>query len=305
MSRFSRCDRELLVIFPLYNSLADGRTGKKILSCTLGSSLSSDSPDTALLEKRERHLSAGFPLSAPAKGTPSSTLASSPRSVDDESQETRVQIASSSTAYRSDATVTVHQANALKAYFETPELNTSFLTSGHHFMFSYRPDIAHAVGIYTTTEAPASEVIRSFVDYVDSYNYSDDLLLQGNCGNDESTDPLPPSAAAVPFGVVASVGPDSLAIAQQTVATWRNGTCITTGYEEFSSYATTIKPTKPADHADTSPLNKRDVCRTVDVQSGDLCDALADRCGGDVSVDDLRKFNPHPEDLFCETLRVP
>lgn len=112
------------------------------------------------------------------------------------------------------------------------------------------------------------------------------------------------------FGVVASVSSDLVGV-QSALRLWSEGSCLGNGTPASETGIDVLVSTLDKDFASAISQNssvvkhderiqQRGSCRTEQVISGDLCAALASRCG--ISSSDLLRFNQQKN--FCNNLKV-
>ncbi|PNY28367.1 Killer toxin subunits alpha/beta-like protein [Tolypocladium capitatum] len=267
LQRFSSCSHPLLVVTSLYNSL-DGNQPITLRSCAInGLSL----PKHGAQRPSQSAIQAGH------------------------TQRLGVQIAWKNSQASSSGADIVSHAQVMAEVAGQGAQMLARLGDDPFTAFIYHPETSTSVGLFAPAGLNTSQLVDLFVEHVNQRGFAGHLLAQGNCADH--------GAGSLTFGIVATSGPDSLAAAQRVVRSWGDSTCISGGYD--GRYTTSVILHVAGDDGKSSvpspsPLEKRASCRTVEVVTGDLCAALAKRCG--ISTTDLLKYNP--KDKFCNTLRI-
>ncbi|KAJ5185781.1 class V chitinase [Penicillium cf. griseofulvum] len=126
-------------------------------------------------------------------------------------------------------------------------------------------------------------------------------------------------SAAYDLGIVSEAGQDpveALGAVQDALATWTKGKCVQ-GYSRSSISQISVgeapeqfSPSNPnSSHAGHgrfhgkrafSGIHRRDTCRDIEVQAGNICPTLATRCG--ITPAEFTKFNPDKQ--LCGSLKA-
>ena len=279
LSDFEGChDQPLLFDLNVQNLVDDPRTQITIRTCSRDSGKGEYDDDTSL---RARDPAAAVDVDGNCGATAKEV-------------EVLAQLGSSATT-RSASTVDPSAASL--AIDQLIDYLNDEATCGTTIMFSKSGDAV--VGLYSGAQvqkASAASLIRMFQDH--ARNGSDSRTLQ-ICDTERS------GSAAHTLGLFVA-GAADLAVAQKAVKSWANGECIE-GVSDNNEKArmnllvSSIEEsndTANSNSSDRKSLQKRALCRDIQVDSGDSCGALATRCG--ISGEDLMKFNPIPN--FCSTL---
>lgn len=159
------------------------------------------------------------------------------------------------------------------------------------------------------------EALNKFLEYAEQNSVSKTTVVQLCEGDGRGAD--------YGIGIIAGSA-INFALIQEAVKTWADGKCLSDvdGDAEWMKVTIRVPKAKPqsansteivTSEGATSPahiltrwalgvagLAPRAECRSIEVQAGDGCWALADRCG--ITQDNLKKFNPR--DNFCNTLVI-
>ncbi|KAK3299894.1 putative class V chitinase [Chaetomium fimeti] len=284
VERVAYCSSPLALSFAIFNPLDDPKTAKSIRTCALGSAHASKGNNAAPTSKqgtRDIHGKSGSLRFRSGNSTEGGAS---------RDQQASIQAAWKKSSQTTDSANVISQAQQLQQFLDSAAAIVSSL--GPTIIFSYWPDSSTSVGIYAGTGVPTHPLITELDNFIRSHGYSGDGLIQA-C----STATSGPAA-----GIVVSTGPHGIITAQRAVRDWANSSCVSTGYDGFQPLSTSLQVST----IDSVPLTRRaiwrrDACRTVGVEAGDLCADLARKCG--ISVTDLLKYNPQTN--FCTTLKVP
>ena len=158
-----------------------------------------------------------------------------------------------------------------------------------------------------------AEVLNQFLQYAEEKSISKTILVQLCEGDGRGAD--------YNVGVIAS-GAKNFALVQETVRTWADGKCVSDvdGDDDWMKVTIRVPKANPQSVTSTEIVSAEDAtspahvwsrsaladlapraeCRSIKVQAGDGCWALADRCK--ITQKNLVKFNPRNN--FCNTLVV-
>ncbi|TPX06880.1 uncharacterized protein E0L32_002376 [Thyridium curvatum] len=230
--------------------------------------------------------------------------------------EWTVQLASNSTAWTNND-VEAEPAQVVSAATEIQFYMSNTTELGPNTFFAHYGEAV--VGVYAGAgldkRGVALGVLEDFVRHVEANGISKRLVFQ-SCEANRSSE--------VALGIVAdtSGGLTALASVLRSVAAWSEGQCLTGGFDgsatrqgrplwvapeayklfnasqPFSN--TTSHNLTTLQHRPFNRLTRIAVaeCRTVQVSSGEYCDALARKCN--ISANDFMKYNPASG--FCSTL---
>ncbi|KAK4233494.1 killer toxin subunits alpha/beta-like protein [Achaetomium macrosporum] len=284
LERMGYCSASLVLSFAVFNPLDDPNNAKTIRACTLSTETADDSITHAAQHKTRRIPGTSQLLALRADN---STNGDSGRQHPAPAQ---AQAAWKNSLQVSDASNVISQAQHLEEFIQRETTLVSGL--GPSLFFLHQPDSLTSIGIYAGTGVETQPLVNELANFIRSRGYSGDSLIQA-C----SSHGVRPAA-----GIVVSTGPSSLITAQRAVKDWANSTCVSTGYDEYIPLAARLDVSGVSlGSLGSRSVSKRATCRTVDVQSGNLCADLARKCG--ISVADLLKYNPQAN--FCTTLKVP
>lgn len=167
-----------------------------------------------------------------------------------------------------------------------------------------------SIGIYIgqglLNQGLGASALRLFQDNLANINVSTPNLAMQLCGPDYDSSHI--------FGVMETSNMTFGPI-QHAIKTWRNATCLSfSGFVELTGQAMFTTPlvrvpSTPTNSTANSTTLKRDrgnalllpraECRTVQVESGDSCAALATKCG----IPPAAFTRVNPASKFCATLR--
>jgi len=287
VKRLDYCDKPLILSFAVFHALDDpNAAATSIRACALGSSSNGNTVASSTQQNtKARQLRGDSRIHG--RQSDNSTKP-------DAALEQQAQAAWKESSPRSDGADVVTLAGQLKTFLGS--ITTAVSSSlGPSLFFIRRRDTETSVGIYAASGVSTSPLIDAFANFIHTHGYSGDSLVQA-CGS-----AVAPAAA---LGILASTGPQSLIAAQSAVRQWANSSCVASDYGSFVTLPTRLQTTAINSDSDSvlaRSLNKRDTCRTTDVEAGNLCADLARKCS--ITTAQLLQYNPQSN--FCTTLKVP
>lgn len=283
VSRLERCNKPMLLQFSTTQLLDDPATTVLIRACTLTSpSVSGDVPEAGLVEVENPKKSEA--LFDPKLDSAASCVLATAESDGD----LHVAI---STGDNSGVEVSVAAGllEGIKAFFDDPN------NCDENFVFAWHNGTVGAAYIGAALGKPsivsALDILANHLQ--DNTAFLSNLTVAQLCSSERQRDRS--------IGIAIDTTAD-LAGLQRTALGWSQGDCVAVDGTELQA-TNAIDGLKIFEidvlHS-SSPLRKRDTCDYIQVQPGDGCWALADRCG--ISLNDFYTYNPDPD--LCSTLAV-
>ena len=297
VDRLRRCEDPMLLKFSVTQSLNDSSSTVLIRSCTLGHQQNDTSARTTHISvenpKKSKNLFQPTLQYAPACAAAGTEVSA------------KVELAASTEGWE-DADGAVSLLRGMGRFFDAED------NCDENFLFGYHQKTV--VGIYVGAHIGKPTITSSLAalgDHLGTQGTLSNRTVAQLCSDDREPERV--------FGIFVDTTGD-LAAAQETAWEWSHGSCVTDpelrpagdlpGVKilEISSVTKTFGRHSTLSGNSTSTrnstsvftgLNKRDTCSYIQVESGDGCWSVSQRCG--ISTADLEDYNPKED--FCDTLQ--
>ncbi|KAL5040862.1 hypothetical protein BDW71DRAFT_201835 [Aspergillus fruticulosus] len=267
VDRLSWCNQTMLLDFALFNELKGHKSHISIAAC-----------------------SADLFITTPTGNSSTSTGLCLPDTNLNNTKEVTAQLELvSSSGTQSSVTESVIKAlTELQAF---ANLSPGACNETIRFALNENATVAVYVGAGLSGQGILSGILDMLVNNVQTEGFGDDLLVQLCDSNG--------SSSRYSVGVQALRG-SKLSLAQQTVQTWKNNSCVLPTGDQTAEGWEDITFRIPLLLNSSTMRRRDDECTAVQVVYGDTCTTLAAECG--VTLDEFEGYN---DDDLCSTPLTP